>query len=143
MKLDELNLVLADIKTALVERRCEHLEAAIDEYDDDEDDDDLDEASLASDGTKISKQQAGGGSGGPEAYTGYTVGNEGDRKLDGGGTKSASSERMQTLRASLHGGPGDMPPQTTAGQAAHAKKYSRKDRENMGDVNNSGHYSGA
>ncbi len=138
MDLTTLNLVLADIKAALFERKCSQLESVIDGYEAE-----LGEASLASDGTKIASKQAGGGMSGPEAYAGYTVGREGDRKLDSGGTLSASSERMTTLKAALHGGPGDMPPQTTAGKAAMAKKYSRNDRENKGDVDNSGYNSGA
>lgn len=132
MNLRDLELTLADIESQLLHRKCDYLES------------ELEEASLASDGAKITGPQAGGGiNGGPEAYAGYTVGNEGDIHRDGGGTDSAQAERSKTLRATLRGGPGDTLPQTQAGKAAAAQAYNRKDRDNQGDVDHSGFQSGA
>lgn len=145
MNTENLNLTLADIEASLLRRKCDALEDIIDEQDDEgEGDAQVDEATVASDGAKISSQKAGGGApSGPDAYAGYSVGSEGDRHLDGGGTRTADAERAETLRAAMHGGPGDNPPQTTDGKAAMARKYSRKDKDNQGDVDHSGHQSGA
>ena len=138
MTLKDLELTLADIESQLLARRCDYLESLIDD-----DSDSVDEASLASDGAKIVGPKSGGGiSGDAEAYQGYTVGNEGDIHLDGGGTK-APSTTMDALKAALKGGPGDMPPQTQEAKAAAAKAYTRMDRDNQGDVDHSGHQSGA
>ena len=141
MNLRDLELTLADIETQLLHRKCTQLESELDSEDDD--DDSVDEATLASDGAKIVGPQAGGGmKGGPEAYAGYTVGNEGDIHLDGGGTKSPTTTQ-DALRCALRGGPGDMPPQTQAGKAAAAQEYNRRNSDNQGDVDHSGYQSGA
>lgn len=140
MDIDTLNLTLADVEVQLLRRKCDMLESDLDEL---TPEDEVDEATLASDGAKIATQQAGGGMGGPETYAGYSVGREGDRHMDGGGTKTAAPERSAALAAAMRGGPGDMPPQTTAGKAAAALSYTRKDKDNQGDVDHSGHQSGA
>ena len=141
MNLRDLELTLADIETQLLYRKNEQLEAMLDSEDDDSDP--VDEAHLASDGAKIVGPMAGGGrKGGPEAYAGYTVGQEGTIHLDGGGTKSPTTTQ-DALRAALKGGPGDMPPQTQAGKASAAQTYNRKNHDNQGDVDHSGFQSGA
>ncbi len=137
MNLVELELTLADVQTSLLTRKCSRLEALL------PDADPVDEATVASDGAKISTQSSGGGaSGGPEGNQGYTVGQEGDIHLDGGGTKTPSTT-MAALKAALKGGPGDSVPQTIDAKAAAAKHYTRMDRDNQGDIDHSGHQSGA
>jgi len=147
MSLANLETTLADVETELWKRRSVTLESLLDAISDDDDpDDEVEEQSqVASDALSTRyKSSAGGlGKGAPEGYRGRSVEREGDIKFDDGSVDSAQAERMNVLKAAMRGGPADMPPQTTTAKAAAAKKYSRKDRDNMGDVDNSGAMSGA
>lgn len=139
MDLNQLNNTLTGIENALLRRKVVHLEGAFDE---------LDEASeelaktcgeLAEayeiEGQAVDTSAASGGKPGEEAYQGYTVGNDGDRKLDNGATKTSAADKAKAHAKAMEGGPDDKgTPQTTTGAESRAHSASSKSREDRGDI---------
>jgi len=141
----DLETILADVESQLLRCRAERLESLLDGLSG-EGDGSVDEASeVASQGLTQDSPESGGGlgKGAPEAYRGYSLEREGDVRFDDGSVESDQAERLKKLRWALMGGPADLGPATQAAKAAKAKEYSKTDRNNMGDVDNSGRMSGA
>jgi hypothetical protein len=134
--INDLESILADVETQLLRHRVDQLENILDAVSDE----DFEEAyEIASQGLSQNSQESGGGlgSGSPEGYRGYSLEREGDIRFDDGSVSSAQAERVKALRWALMGGPADLGPQTQAEKAKMAKDYSRNDRYNTGDTDNS------
>jgi hypothetical protein len=143
--LSELETILADVETSLLRYQNEQLEGILDGLSLDTTPSVEEQSPVASQGLKQDHASSGGGlpAPAPEGYRGYSLEREGDIRFDDGSIDSAQAERMKNLRWALTGGPSAPLPATQQAKAAKAKEYSRKDRHNMGDVDNSGAMSGA
>ena len=133
--INDLEVILADVETQLLRHRVDQLENILDAVTGG-----VEEATeIASQGLSQTSQESGGGAGpgAPEGYRGYSLEREGDIRFDDGSIESAQAERVKTLRWALMGGPADLGPQTQEAKAKMAKDYSRNDRYNTGDVDNS------
>ena len=132
MDLNQLNTTLTGIESALLRRKVTQLEGAFDELD--EACEEMVEA-YEIEGQAVSTSSASGSDPGGEAYAGYTVGDEGDRKMDSGATKTSAAEKAKAHAKAMQGGPDDKgAPQSTSSAEARAHSSSSRDREDRGDI---------